>query len=211
LLRAFYNKILRPIFTINDTPHAVALGVSLGVFIGLTPTVGYQIALALIIGTFLKANRIIAVLVTWIANPITALPMYYTYYWLGCKLMGTEVWGFNTFAPKITQIWRIDGEAGLFARVAMVFSELASEIGLPLFIGSIVIAFTLSIPLYPLTRWALLKKRKASQEDPSRCAEGEGGGGKERGCAAGEKEWNRGATLQPDEDKVCSQSARRRK
>ncbi|MBU0754233.1 MAG: DUF2062 domain-containing protein [Planctomycetes bacterium] len=86
--KSLYDRFIRPIFTINDTPHAVALGVSMGVFIGLTPTVGYQMLLVVLIGTLIRANRIVAVLVTWISNPVTAVPLYYAYYWFGCKVLG---------------------------------------------------------------------------------------------------------------------------
>ena len=158
--RAFYNKIVRPIFTINDTPHAIALGVSLGVFIGFTPTVGYQMILVLLIGTLIRANRIVAVLLTWISNPITAIPLYYAYYWLGCKVMDVEIWTFSTFAPKVQGIWGGDPEASFWVRVLTVFSKLATEIGAPLFLGSFIIALVLAVPLYPWIRWLLKRHRK---------------------------------------------------
>jgi uncharacterized protein (DUF2062 family) len=160
LYNYFFNKIIRPIFTINDTPQAIALGVSLGVFIGLTPTVGYQMILVLILGTLLRANRIIAVLLTWMSNPITAIPMYYGYYWVGCKLIGAENWTFSTFSPKLQAIWSGEEGAGFMARIAGVFAKLASEIGLPLFLGSLVIATLVSVPLYFWTLRALKKYRK---------------------------------------------------
>jgi uncharacterized protein (DUF2062 family) len=156
----FYNKIIRPIFTINDTPHAIALGVSLGVFIGLTPTVGYQMILVLILGTLLRANRIIAILLTWMSNPITAIPMYYGYYWVGCKILSVEHWTFSTFSPKLQSIWSGEEATGFWTRIAGVFAKLASEIGLPLFLGSLIIATVVSVPLYPWTLRALRRYRK---------------------------------------------------
>ena len=79
----FYKKFVQPIFTINDTPHSIALGVALGVFVALTPTMGAQMLIILVVGTLIKANRIIGVLLVWISNPVTIIPMYYGYYWLG--------------------------------------------------------------------------------------------------------------------------------
>lgn len=183
MFRAFYNKIVRPIFTINDTPHAIALGVSLGVFIGFTPTMGYQMILVLLIGTLIRANRIVAVLLTWISNPITAIPLYYAYYWLGCKVMGVDIWRFSTFAPKVRGIWSGDPEASFWVRVLTVFSKLANEIGAPLFFGSLIIALVLAVPLYPWIRWLLKRHRKlngsgtdvrSSEDDRPPPSQGEG-------------------------------------
>lgn len=155
-IKDLYNRLVRPIFTINDTPHAIALGVSLGVFLGLTPTVGFQIILVLAIGTLIRANRIIGVLLTWISNPITFLPMYYAYYWFGGKLMGLDLWTFNTFSRKVDGIMTVKDDAGYFG----IFEQLMHDIGLPLFLGSLIIASVISLPLYPWVRFVLNRHRK---------------------------------------------------
>ena len=40
---------------LNDTPHGVAMGVAVGVFIGLTPTVGLQMAIVALISLFIRS------------------------------------------------------------------------------------------------------------------------------------------------------------
>ena len=60
----------------NDTPHRIALGIAIGVFIGLTPTVGLQMIIALALATALRANKVVCIPMVWITNPVTLVPIY---------------------------------------------------------------------------------------------------------------------------------------
>lgn len=157
MYRYIYNKLIRPIFTINDTPHSIALGVALGVFVSLTPTVGFQMLTVVIIGTFIKANRIIAAVLCWISNPVTTLPMYYGYYWLGATILGLDLWAFKNFSTRIDGFMNDIDRLGYWTSL----TKLGSETLLPLWLGSLIIAVVVSIPLYPLTRRALRKHRES--------------------------------------------------
>lgn len=157
----FYTKFVKPIFTINDTPHSIALGVALGMFVALTPTVGLQMLIILVIGTLIKANRIIGVLLVWISNPITMGPMYYSYYWLGGKILGVELWTFNTFTSKYNTVMEVGRDSGIFG----VIKQLSVEIGPSLFLGSLIVATICSVPLYPWVLYVLHRKRKSGNGD----------------------------------------------
>ena len=156
-----YKKLIRPIFVIRSSPHSVALGVSLGLFIGLTPTVGLQMILVLVIGTIIHANRIIAILLTWISNPLTFLPMYYGYYWIGAMIFGRDIWTFASFSKKMDELVVARQELGYLG----MFKLLGSDVFLPMTIGSVIIALVVAIPAYPLTRRALRrhKERRAAR------------------------------------------------
>jgi len=158
-----YKKLIRPIFTINDTPHAVALGVSLGIFIGFTPTVGFQLILVALIGTLIKANRIIALILCWVSNPITFIPLYYVYYWFGAKLLNIsseKVWSFGNFQTKIDSFMVNLEQMGYWTSM----NQLGSEIFKPLLWGSMVIALVLALPLYPITRSALIRRKRSNSD-----------------------------------------------
>ncbi|MFH2002840.1 MAG: DUF2062 domain-containing protein, partial [Planctomycetota bacterium] len=150
-----YKKFIQPIFTINDTPHSIALGVALGVFVALTPTVGMQMLIILVLGTLIRANRIIGVLLVWISNPITLIPMYYGYYWLGGKILSVELWTFATFSSKIDAVMAVKEHSGYFGMIQKLFSDL----GPSLFLGSLIIATVCSVPLYPWVLYALSRRR----------------------------------------------------
>lgn len=78
-----YNRLIKPIFEIKDSPHSISLGVALGLWIAFTPTIGIQMIMALIICTIFRANILIAIAMCWISNPVTMVPFYYTYYRVG--------------------------------------------------------------------------------------------------------------------------------
>jgi len=163
VFRYLFNRFIRPIFTINNTPHAIALGVWLGVFIGFTPTVGLQLILVAIIGTMIKANRIIALILCWISNPITFIPLYYGYYWFGAKLVNvppSEVWTFGNFADKIDLFKENIDRIGYLDS----FELLGDEIFTPMIWGSLVIALCLSVPLYPITL-TMIRRRRNNKGD----------------------------------------------
>lgn len=150
-----YKKFIKPIFTINDTPHSIALGVVLGVFVALTPTVGFQMITVAVIGTFIKANRIIGVILCWISNPITFIPMYYGYYWVGGKVLATDLWTFGNFSEKMNGVLAARETVGYVE----AFKQLGADTLLPMFVGSLIVATVFSIPLYPITLSALIKHR----------------------------------------------------
>lgn len=78
-----YERLIKPIFEIKDSPHSISLGVALGLWIAFTPTIGIQMVMALIICTIFRANILIAIAMCWISNPVTMVPLYYSYYRVG--------------------------------------------------------------------------------------------------------------------------------
>lgn len=61
----------------------VARGVAVGLFVGLTPTIGFQTVLMLAFCALLRGNFIAAFAVSWVSNPLTVTPLYVGYYLLG--------------------------------------------------------------------------------------------------------------------------------
>lgn len=83
-----------PIFRSPHSTAYTARGVANGVFWGLTPTVGFQtllLAMTWFVSrrVFRKDSSLLQAMVwTWINNPLTALPLYYTFYLTGLWFMG---------------------------------------------------------------------------------------------------------------------------
>ena len=72
--------VIHKILHIDDTPHRLALGVALGVFIGWTPTIGFQSALVILMALIFKANKVVGLPFVWISNPFTLIPIYWPNY-----------------------------------------------------------------------------------------------------------------------------------
>jgi uncharacterized protein (DUF2062 family) len=64
--RAIYLRLVRQ----NSNPDKMAKGLALGAFLGILPTFGAGSALALLASSWLRWNRVGAVLGTFIANPL---------------------------------------------------------------------------------------------------------------------------------------------
>lgn len=73
---------------LHGTPNDIAKGVALGIFLGMTPTMGFQMPLAIFFAMLLKENKLAAVLGVWITNPVTAPFIYTLEYESGRLLFG---------------------------------------------------------------------------------------------------------------------------
>ena len=82
--RAWFSHLLH----LDDSAHRIALGVAIGVFIALTPTVGAQMVLTVLVATLLGANKVAGVPMAWITNPLTVVPVYSFNYLVGLRLVG---------------------------------------------------------------------------------------------------------------------------
>jgi len=61
---------------------------SIGVFVGFTPALGFHMVLAVALSMFFQGNKIMAVLATWIGNPLTLPFIFPVEYLIGHWLLG---------------------------------------------------------------------------------------------------------------------------
>lgn len=73
--------------SLNIDEFALARGVSLGLFVGLTPTVGIQTAMMIAGSLVFRANFPAAFLVSFVTNPLTMAPIYFGFNRLGQLLL----------------------------------------------------------------------------------------------------------------------------
>lgn len=151
-------KLIIPVFRSPHSPEYTARGVANGVFWALTPTVGLQTLE--IVATWLVARKVIgkdssllqALIWVWVNNPMTMVPMYYTFYLTGLWLTGEAglARGYDTFG----ELWRFDNE-GWLARAG----SLARSVGVPTLIGCVPYAVLGGLVSY---RWSLavVKRRR---------------------------------------------------
>ncbi len=89
LVRQFKLNFIR-LIRLRAAPDDIAKGLALGVFIGMTPTFGAQMVIALFFAFLLKENKIAALVGVWITNPLTAPFIYALEYESGRMLMGMD-------------------------------------------------------------------------------------------------------------------------
>ncbi len=144
------QSLLRQILALDDTDHSKALGVAIGMFIGMTPTVGIQMAMVLVTAVLTSRlfyfNRVAALLTVYISNPFTMLPLY----WMNYKI-GTWFVAGNVTREEFAQALEYNGLAEWWDAILKLFVT----IGTPLIVGSMIVATVLGVASYPLMRWLL--------------------------------------------------------
>lgn len=153
------RALLRKILMLDDTPHSVALGTTIGMFIGMTPTVGIQmiivLAIAFLARPFFRFNKIAAVLTVYVTNPLTLVPIYWFNYQVGTGFIPSDV----TYEDFV-KIVQFDSHENWSERALSLFTDL----GAPLLVGCLLVATVCSVLTYPTMRWLI---RRCHQPDQS--------------------------------------------
>ncbi|APZ92634.1 DUF2062 domain-containing protein [Fuerstiella marisgermanici] len=149
-ISAHPRLLLRSVLALDDSPHAIALGVAVGIFFGLTPTVGVQTILILAI-VFLSRricyfNGAAAMAATYISNPFTMAPMYYFWYRLGSRFVPG-----NASMEQVRSLLQVDGIGQWFDKVCAI----GADVGLPMCVGALLTAPFGALLAYPACYWLL--------------------------------------------------------
>lgn len=138
-----------------------------------TPTIGIQGLLALAIATLLNVNRPVAVVLTWLTNPITIPPVYaFTYY------LGSFFWSGPGIAAATRAMREAAGELASLDLLALraqldVLLGLGIDIFVPMWIGGFLVGGLAAAIAYPLTLRAVVqfrgrRARRRTQRKPRR-------------------------------------------
>ncbi|MEZ6057526.1 MAG: DUF2062 domain-containing protein [Planctomycetaceae bacterium] len=148
---------LRSLLMLNDSPHSVALGTAIGMFIAMTPTVGIQMlvvaVVALLTRRWFHFNRVAALIMVYVSNPLTVLPIY----WFNFKV-GTLWFPSHVSHDQFAALLKYQG----FSQWWSSLSGLFVDVGTPLIVGSLVVATLSALPCYPLMLWAFKRFRPNS-------------------------------------------------
>jgi uncharacterized protein (DUF2062 family) len=87
-LYAAWRKVYERILKIRGEPREIALGMGLGLFVAMSPTMGFQMVIAIFLATLFKWNKIAAALGVWLTNPLTAPFIYGLTYLVGSFVIG---------------------------------------------------------------------------------------------------------------------------
>ncbi len=149
------RRLIRRLLSLDDTPHAIALGTAIGMFIGLTPTVGIQMIIVLLFAVATRRlfhfNRAAGLITVYVSNPITMLPMYAGFYITGRLFVA---------APLTSIDFQQRFEATLEGDWTEPLRFLFTEVGWPMLLGSLLIASVGSAITYPVVHY-LLKRRSS--------------------------------------------------
>lgn len=150
------RAIARRVLSVDDSPHAVALGAAVGMFVACTPTFGIRIAIVALFAIATRRmfyfNRPAAILTTCLSNPVTTVPLYYFDYWVGSRFVA----GCAT-RDDFARVLNYEGFAEWWQAVQWLFVE----VGTPLIAGSLVVASAMAAATYPAARWLIARTQPA--------------------------------------------------
>jgi uncharacterized protein (DUF2062 family) len=174
ILQRIYDHLVVPFLESHAPIPQVSWGASIGIFVGLTPTMGIQmyiVAAIWMLTRFLfrvQFNLPIAVAIVWISNPVTFIPLYYLFLvtgnvFLGLGLGTVEPLDYHSFKEILVAVER-DPTVGWLRGMAEGAVFLFWTFGWPMIVGSLIWAIPFTLVTYPATTVALLKYRRFAAE-----------------------------------------------
>ena len=141
--RSFVERIKK----LQGDPGYIAMGMAIGVFVGVTPTIPFHTVIAVALAFVLKGSKPAAAIGVWFANPLT-IPIFY----IGSFKLGTLVLNkpipFDVKFESIKELMTL----GLDVTIAMV-------------VGGAILGIIPAIAAYFLTyRFMVLVREKARKK-----------------------------------------------
>ncbi len=119
------QRLLEATGCLKGGAEAMARGVAVGLFIGLTPTVGFQTPLMILGCLLTRGNFLTAFMVSWVSNPFTMGPLYW-----GFHAVGQGMFGILPLQPGEASAWvlRGPGDEMLFTVVGSLLVALPAAL-----------------------------------------------------------------------------------
>jgi uncharacterized protein (DUF2062 family) len=86
-IRTFIDRVKK----LDGDPHYIAMGMAIGIFVGITPTMPFHTVLAVGLAFIFRGSKAAAALGVWCSNPFTAPLFYVGSYKVGIYLLGNRV------------------------------------------------------------------------------------------------------------------------
>jgi uncharacterized protein (DUF2062 family) len=101
--------------TLQGDPHYIAMGMAVGVFVSLTPTVPFHTVIAIFLAFIFKGSKPAAAIGVWFCNPLTIPFFYLGSYKAGMFILGKSI-PFDQKYESITELMTL----GMDVTIAMV-------------------------------------------------------------------------------------------
>ncbi|MEC9476107.1 MAG: DUF2062 domain-containing protein [Planctomycetota bacterium] len=164
------SSMWRRILQLQGSAHSIALGTAIGLFIAMTPTVGLQMIIIVLISLVIPANRLAGFIMVYISNPLTVVPIYWLDYWVGLKCLSQTGMTRQDFETRWIEAQSKAAEAGWYEGSLELMRSFGNDVLGPMFLGGAVVGLVCALPAYPLTlkfvrQYRALKKQDASSVD----------------------------------------------
>ncbi len=145
----------------GDSAHELALGTSIGVFVGFTPLFGLHLVIivlvAFVLQRLVRFNKALAVAASYVNNPVTFAPMIWASYKVGAFLIPSAAGKLN----QGPQPHEFDWHGGIRALPKILYA-----MGLPMLVGCLVLGAIMALVAYPVT-YSVVKWYRRSEAGSS--------------------------------------------
>ena len=140
----------------DDTPHSIALGTAIGMFVAWTPIVGPHIVAVLALAALLRVNKAAALGMVWISNPLTIVPMSLSGYMLGSHLLGGR-YSMHEFGRSIQAA--LSGSGAWWEHVRQWW-DVITPVLVPLWAGCLLVGLVTAVLSYVLVFYGVTAFRR---------------------------------------------------
>ncbi|VEN73455.1 conserved membrane hypothetical protein [Candidatus Desulfarcum epimagneticum] len=109
-MKARWAGLLARVKKLNGNPRYVAMGMAIGVFVGVTPTIPFHTAIALALAFVFRASKPAAAIGVWFSNPVTIPFFYYGSYKTGAIFMGDSLVPLDSARGSMGEILAMGGD-----------------------------------------------------------------------------------------------------
>jgi uncharacterized protein len=143
-IRGFIDRVKK----LDGDPHFIAMGMAIGIFIGVTPTMPFHTVLAVGLAILLRGSKAAAALGVWFSNPVTAPFFYVGSYKVGKYLLGNAV-PFNLKYESLLEL-----------------AHLGMNVTIALIAGGLILGILPGIASYFVTRkiFTTIRSKRASKK-----------------------------------------------
>jgi uncharacterized protein (DUF2062 family) len=143
-IQSFYKDFL----SLKGEPHTIAMGMAIGVFVGVTPTIPFHTVLVIMFAYLFRQNITAAILGSlMISNPVTIPFFYVSQYALGRYILGESPHYFTPAEFSATHIL-----------------NMGWQIICPLLLGGVIMATFLAVSAYYITHNTVVGIRKKTHD-----------------------------------------------
>jgi len=156
-LRYIYLRFKR----LQGSPHALALGVALGTFIGLTPTIPLHTALIVPTTLASRSSTLAGLLAAGVvSNPLTFAPQYYLAWRIGDWLLPNRL-SWEQIRDLLRQLTSGQG----FGESLELLGRIGLDAAAVMLLGGALLALPFAAASYPLTlRFFLMIRQKRREK-----------------------------------------------
>ena len=136
-----YREFIDRVKKLHGDPNYVAMGMAIGVFVSITPTIPFHTVIAITLAFVLKGSKPAAAIGVWLCNPVTAPLFYLGSYKVGMFILGKSA----PFDAKYESILEL--------------MKLGMDVTLAMITGGVVLGILPGIAAFFITRKIITKIR----------------------------------------------------